>query len=90
VICFDNLNFVGSIADRKRDGLFILFDNTDQHGLLECSPGSKSPLCLKKNVNDVFVTTKGNLATTYIEGRRQERAFSSQFAGRRAVDQRVA
>jgi hypothetical protein len=37
----------------------------------------------KKNVNDVFVTTKENLATTYIEGRRQERAFSSQFAGRR-------
>jgi hypothetical protein len=31
----------------------------------------------------LLLVSKGNLANTYIEGRRQERALSSRFAGRR-------
>lgn len=34
---FDHRNVVGSIADRERHGLFVLFDQIDHHGLLKGS-----------------------------------------------------
>ncbi len=34
---FDHRNVVGSIANRERDGLFVLFHQVDHHGLLEGS-----------------------------------------------------
>ena len=34
---FDHGNVVGSITNRERDGLFVLFDQIDHHGLLEGS-----------------------------------------------------
>ena len=91
---FDHGDVIGAVTDRERDGLFIFFDQVDDHGLLEGShPAANHRFAYKKQTNKHLFT-----AVSKVTKKKQQKIFtlSSDIEEKllqlwlQSVDQRMA